>query len=534
MKKLLSAMLAITLIFSLLAIPVNALEAEKVIPLEEEIVEVTLSMETAIEDYLSAREISVQDNSANGKTRTVTVSDERTDHMIDYWQDFGVNIVASTVNSSIISAQKATRSNAVDMMVYEWTWLDYNDGETDIATDRMGFATIHDLTITPNGNNFVVIRDSYDESDITGYTSSDYDEVEFSAKAEKISTQDLYAKMISTYDDTNSSVVMDNTEDITYFNDFETGNEMIVEPRAASSLTNGDGIPNVWKAIDHANTYVHKDISSSSGTANSAYYHPDYGHFGSSSSDCCNFVSQCLYAGGFVMDRTSSTTWYHDRNGNGMSSSSSWRYIPDFLKYWQARYGAAVSIGTSSNKYSSVFPGNPVFTSGEKHVAICVGYNSSGIPIINGHTRDVYHQTIANNGYSTTIQINTSASMMTNKPANANYIEGNTWSVANINIPAGSAVWYKYTPTTTGYRTVYTSGSQDTIGYLMQDQGPASSNGTGSLGIMYMYQLAQDDDSGSGTNFSIRHYFEKGKTYYILVRYFSPTVSGRHNFIIAN
>ena len=52
-------------------------------------------------------------------------------------------------------------------------------------------------------------------------------------------------------------------------------------------------------------------------------------------------------------------------------------------------------------------------------MAICVGYNSAGVPIINGHTRDVFHQVLS--GYTKTIKINTTNRLGTT-PAQATTI----------------------------------------------------------------------------------------------------------------
>ena len=106
---------------------------------------------------------------------------------------------------------------------------------------------------------------------------------------------------------------------------------------------------------------------------NHRYY--DYSHVGG---DCCNFVSQCLSAGG--MPHTSD--WY--------PGSIAWINVPATRKHF-SQYGMKI---TADN--SSVRRGNPVYYDWQgdgvyDHTALCVGTNSSGMPIVNAHTTNVYH-----------------------------------------------------------------------------------------------------------------------------------------------
>lgn len=94
--------------------------------------------------------------------------------------------------------------------------------------------------------------------------------------------------------------------------------------------------------------------------------------------DCANFVSQCLYAGG--MPRTSD--WYPE--------SVNWINVMGHIRHFKA-YGAFM---TASN--ASVSKGNPVYYDWNgngtyDHVALCVGTNASGMPVVDAHTNNVYH-----------------------------------------------------------------------------------------------------------------------------------------------
>ena len=110
--------------------------------------------------------------------------------------------------------------------------------------------------------------------------------------------------------------------------------------------------------------------------------------------DCCNFVSQCLYAGGMP------------KNSEWFPASYAWincsGAISNFKKY--GKFMAATD--------SNVLRGNPVYYDWNSngvydHTAICVGKNSSGTPIIDAHTGDHYHVTwtLGSNGTRATIQL---------------------------------------------------------------------------------------------------------------------------------
>ena len=66
-------------------------------------------------------------------------------------------------------------------------------------------------------------------------------------------------------------------------------------------------------------------------------YNPMFGDWGDAGGDCANFVSQCLYAGGLPMKRTSKRQWYYDTPGGSYrKAASSWKGAQSlrvYLKY---------------------------------------------------------------------------------------------------------------------------------------------------------------------------------------------------------
>ncbi|MBQ3391925.1 MAG: amidase domain-containing protein [Lachnospiraceae bacterium] len=140
--------------------------------------------------------------------------------------------------------------------------------------------------------------------------------------------------------------------------------------------------------------------------------------------DCCNFVSQCLYAGGMPK----SDKWY--------PASYCWINCSGAIAHFK-EYGTFMKA-----ENGNVCKGNPVYYDWNSngvydHTAICVGKNASGTPIVDAHTGDHYHVSwsLGSNGTRATIQLrgngsNTSAG--TNKAGTWKKSQG-SWYYVNEN-----------------------------------------------------------------------------------------------------
>ena len=117
-------------------------------------------------------------------------------------------------------------------------------------------------------------------------------------------------------------------------------------------------------------------------SANPAYY-----NFENIGGDCTNFVSQCLYAGGAVMNYTSDTGWYynslHDRAAAWTSVEYFYRFIVNnkgigpfgrLVPLNEVRAGDVIQLGTAGRFHHSLF-------------VIAV---RRGIPYVAAHTYNVY------------------------------------------------------------------------------------------------------------------------------------------------
>lgn len=400
--------------------------------------------------------------------------------------------VISSNNSYIIESidlVKTTGKKNYKLLVKEWTWVEYNDGKS-AKVDEMGYATEHKIIIEEDFTGDMKIQiDEYDDSQILGIRAQDSNIVS-SDKKEVISEAFAMTKSSST----NTNVTLD-----------------------------------LSKLVRYADRYVKHDYNSSTLQFPDYYNKTVYGYY---SSDCANYVSQCLKAGGMQYDygagkdnaNWDATQWWFDINPspqyeNYDVSPPSWRYVKKFTDYWENKGYSNVSANSSN-----VYPGNPVVAN-DSHVTICVGYNSSGTPIINGHNRDVYHVPYTFAGSNlTTIQIATSNNLI-NKPSNAYSLNMTTTTQSTYKyLQANECEYFKFTVTSGGYYTIGTeyhlSDTVDTYGYLYKET-EDSTSGTD----LYLYEIARNDDSGSGNNFLISEYLEPG-TYYIGVSGYSMSHTG--------
>ena len=138
--------------------------------------------------------------------------------------------------------------------------------------------------------------------------------------------------------------------------------------------------------------------------------------------DCCNFVSQCLYAGGMPKN----STWY--------PASYDWINCSGAISNFK-KYGKFMTANDSN-----VLKGNPVYYDWNSngvydHTAICVGRNSAGTPIIDAHTGDHYHVAwrLGKNGKRATIQLRNGG----NVSGTATQASGGKWVKKN-------GKWYYY------------------------------------------------------------------------------------------
>lgn len=498
LKKVISVFLIMGIISAGALTPVSATEKEKENLSEKRILieqgNVSLrqaeEIQKELQDYFDFRQDSyVAEESKvallNAENTFERETIDRNSSLREFWKTENIDIVSIETESQIRDVVRSVNQNDLQVQVYEWTWVYYNNGEgaDAAATDYMGFATEHEIVMTSQGDGkYIITSDLYDESDISGYTAPG-----FVAKE--------VVDSIPTYP------------------------EEAVQTYATSSL-NRDGMPFVWNAIAYADAWVKHDISSGT-SAQTSYYNPTYGA-ASPTQDCANYVNQCLSNSGFKDDpqstsnrnASSSSQFWHNRDGQTKSTNSSyvWRTVDGIISYWGDRY----SYEAINSSKSNVFPGNPVITSNKGHVAICVGYNSAGVPIINGHTRDVFHQVLS--GYTKTIKINTTNRLGTT-PANATTIKSFPYSDSAY-LGSEKCKWYQFTvPSAGGKYTFATTGNSTMQGTLYKK------TESGSYQTMAMYPLKQVNGT---TNFTLNTGSLASGTYFLLVKHVASSSTGSY------
>ena len=388
------------------------------------------------------------------------------------------------------SRQSAQTPNHHILNVYEWTWIEYTNGEDNIP-NQMGYATEHLLVLEkqPDGT-FMILTDEYDESNIFGEYESRF--------------QDRQA--------------------------MEEMQERCSEKNETSSMRSLPQMADTNALIDYADQYVIHEKASGMHTA---YYNtPMYGYY--TGADCVNFVSQCMRVGGMAMNygtgknyaNADATQWWYDTFPNPLVDNltvcpPAWRSVPNFVLYW-----TQLGYSNVSATASTVYPGNPVLH-GTAHAGICVGYNSAGTPIINAHNSDVYHvpYTMIGTGTRTTIQINTSNHMVW-KPSDATTLTPTSSDQSILKTLTQRINHYIKIVVSSTYDFIFESAyhspySIDTKATLYRE-----SVGTGD-NTVFLYEIAADDNSGTGNNFLIDKRLSPG-TYYLRVRATTPFAYGQY------
>ena len=150
-------------------------------------------------------------------------------------------------------------------------------------------------------------------------------------------------------------------------------------------------------------------------------YNSAYNSYKGKGGDCANFVSQCLFAGGFLQD----SVWY--------KHSVAWINVMRQIAHFK-QYGQFLNANNGN-----ILKGNPIYFdwNGDNtydHATICVGRNNSGTAILDSHTKDLYHATWTNWDFekAATIQLRTAGT------APSTSSEGGYWKQDS------TGWWYEY------------------------------------------------------------------------------------------
>lgn len=115
---------------------------------------------------------------------------------------------------------------------------------------------------------------------------------------------------------------------------------------------------------------------------------PVYYNFDGIGGDCTNFISQCLFAGGAVMNYTKDTGWYYISLNNRVPAWTGVEFFYDFIMNNKGTgpYGTSIPLG-------EIRPGDIIQLGREGlfyHNLLVINVRN-GEPYIAAHTYDVYN-----------------------------------------------------------------------------------------------------------------------------------------------
>lgn len=114
---------------------------------------------------------------------------------------------------------------------------------------------------------------------------------------------------------------------------------------------------------------------------------PEFMNFDGMGGDCTNFISQCILAGGGVMNYTKDVGWYYNSPNDRAAAWSGAQYLNNFLLKNEGVGPHAVAVPLSSLIVGDIIQ----LHNGLRfyHSLMVMGFDS-GVPLIAAHTDDSY------------------------------------------------------------------------------------------------------------------------------------------------
>ncbi len=308
--------------------------------------------------------------------RGETLDSSHVDYLENWLSTFSYSVTSSSATYRVEELLEE-KEETYKIKVYEWVYLYYSwSYENTVSDDVLGFGTHHVLTI--NRSDCSVLNDSYIE--INGYQhyrEEDYPYI-------RIEEDHLAIEK--------SSVLPENQETIA---------QLITVPDSTRSLS-------ASAAVAYADQWCGQSTPGSIGNVpNINGYNPEFYYY---LNDCCNFVSQCLYAAGVTMNsvHNANTWWTTPLPGStthqyDVSSHSGlpWICVSDFDYYFSGLGYPILSV----NNTSKCRNGNPIYwlnssgsTSG--HAMLIVGKQGTGTVLVDAHNHDAYRYPISISQYT--------------------------------------------------------------------------------------------------------------------------------------
>ncbi len=115
---------------------------------------------------------------------------------------------------------------------------------------------------------------------------------------------------------------------------------------------------------------------------------PDYYDFDALGGDCTNFISQCIYAGGAVMNYTRDVGWYYISPAD---RAAAWTGVEYFARFMLTNKGAGPFGSIVPVRYA--MPGDVIQLGGRTRFyhSLLVTDTVNGIPYVAAHSRDTFY-----------------------------------------------------------------------------------------------------------------------------------------------
>ena len=142
-----------------------------------------VNLQAMLDGYLAARIAAINEPdaaapaSADGGDAAAEDAILRAKALREFWENEGIYIVSVEASCEIREIAAGELPGTVDLALNELTWVDYNNVGVDApAGDRFSYGNDHEMTVSMNSDGtFSILKDSYEELDVSGHASADYD-----------------------------------------------------------------------------------------------------------------------------------------------------------------------------------------------------------------------------------------------------------------------------------------------------------------------------------------------------------------------
>ena len=377
MKKLIAIMLACCMILTLGITAFAGSSGEEISEEENGAVaaELTTEEKNAIADlvlsYMECATSSANLRGLTGVSAQVRADAQRRATAFDELESRIGATFDSVVHDVKLCSATLTRDGNISADVYDAVYITYYYPDNEDLLDYCAYGVWHTMEFSEQNGEWRIEKDSFDERDLTGVASND---ILLAERENTVSEQP----------------------------------EPIYNGEPPRSVTFNYTAAKINQAIQYAVTYCGLSTSQSGRLSSStsgwlgnsngspSNYNSLYVSYHNNGGDCCNYVSQCLYAAG----HPTNSNWCFTYSGSQRNGSNYWIRVWQLVAEFKSTSFTNYSDAAVNSTYSNVYTGNPVYwyaggSYSSDHIMICVGKNNGGVPVLCGHTTDMYRWPIS-------------------------------------------------------------------------------------------------------------------------------------------